>query len=81
MESLRFKALDNLSNGLPKIKVDGSKKITEIFNENVFTLDVARKFLSDEAYKSLVASTKGDKKIDRNMGSPNCKRHSCLGRR
>jgi glutamine synthetase len=69
MESLRFKALDNLSNGQSKVKVEGSKKITEIFNENVFTLDVARKFLSDEAYKSLVASTRGHKKIGRNMGA------------
>ncbi len=69
MESLRFKALDNLSKGLPKVKVDGSAPITGIFNENVFTLQIARKYLSDEAYKSLVASTRGGKKIDRNMGS------------
>ncbi|MBL0183250.1 MAG: glutamine synthetase III [Chitinophagaceae bacterium] len=69
MESLRFKALDNLSKGLPKVKVESPGKITEIFNENVFTLQVARKYLSDEAYKSLVASTRGGKKIDRNMGS------------
>ena len=69
MESLRFKALDNLGKGLPKVKVEGSAPITGIFNENVFTLQSARKFLSDEAYKSLVASTRGGKKIDRNMGS------------
>ena len=69
MQSLRFKALDNLSNNPPAIKVEGSAKISAIFNENVFTLQVARKFLSDEAYKSLVASTRGSKKIDRNMGS------------
>ncbi|HMK04590.1 MAG TPA: glutamine synthetase III [Ferruginibacter sp.] len=69
MESLRFKALDNLSRGVPKVKVDSSARITDIFNENVFTLEVARKYLSDEAYKSLVASTRGGKKIDRNMGS------------
>jgi glutamine synthetase len=69
MESLRFKALDHLSNGLPGIKVEGSQKITAIFNENVFTQLVARKYLSDEAYKSLSASIKGGKKIDRNMGS------------
>ncbi len=69
MESLRFKALDNLSNGLPKVKVEGSQKITAIFNENVFTLEAARKYLSDEAFKSLKASVKGGKKIDRNMGS------------
>lgn len=69
MESLRFKALDNLSKGLPKVEVESPGKITEIFNANVFTLQVARKYLSDEAYKSLVASTRGGKKIDRNMGS------------
>ena len=69
MESLRFKALDKLSNGLPGVKVEGSQKITAIFNENVFTQQTARKYLSDEAYKSLVASIKGGKKIDRNMGS------------
>ncbi|HQY12522.1 MAG TPA: glutamine synthetase III, partial [Ferruginibacter sp.] len=69
MESLRFKALDNLGKGLPKVVVESPGKITEIFNENVFTLLVARKYLSDEAYKSLVASTRGGKKIDRNMGS------------
>ncbi len=69
MESLRFKALENLSKGLPKVKVENLGKIAGIFNENVFTLQVARKYLSDEAYKSLVASTKGGKKIDRNMGS------------
>ena len=69
MQSLRFKALDNLSNNHSSIRVEGSAKISAIFNENVFTLQVARKFLSDEAYKSLVASTRGNKKIDRNMGS------------
>jgi glutamine synthetase len=51
------------------VKVENLGKIVGIFNENVFTLQVARKYLSDEAYKSLVASTKGGKKIDRNMGS------------
>ena len=69
MESLRFKALESLGKGLPKVKVESLGKITGIFNENVFTLQVARKYLSDEAYKSLVASTRGGKKIDRNMGS------------
>ena len=69
MESLRFKALDNLSNGLPQVRVEGSQKIASIFNENVFTLETARKYLSDEAFKSLKASIKGGKKIDRSMGS------------
>ncbi len=62
--SLRFDAIKGLSsnNGT---EVAGSAKITAIFGENVFTLKSARSFLSDEGYKSLVASTKGGKKIDR----------------
>jgi glutamine synthetase len=68
MQSLRFKAIDNLGAG-SEVNVKGSAKITAIFGENVFTLKVARQFLSDEAYKSLVASIKGNKKIDRVMGN------------
>ena len=64
MSSLRFKAIDNLTT-TPESKIPGSAKITAIFGENVFTLKTAREFLSDEAYKSLVASIKGGKKIDR----------------
>ncbi|MBO9567084.1 MAG: glutamine synthetase III [Niastella sp.] len=68
MESLRFKAINDLthSNGT---EVDGSTKITGIFGENVFTLKTAREFLSDEAYKSLLTSIKGGKKIDRAMAN------------
>lgn len=63
--SLRFQAINNLSNEPLEVKVEGSSRITAIFGENVFTLKTAREFLSDEAYKSLVASIKGAKKIDR----------------
>ncbi len=68
MQSLRSHALENLTSNPVEVKVSGSSKITAIFNENVFTLKVARKFLSDDAYKSLVASVKSGKKIDRSMG-------------
>jgi len=64
MSSLRFKAIDNLTT-TQEIQLPGSTKITAIFGENVFTLKTAREFLSDEAYKSLLASIKGGKKIDR----------------
>ena len=55
--SLRFSALNNLLIS-EKVQTESPTKITTIFAENVFTLQVARKFLSDEAYKSLVASVK-----------------------
>jgi glutamine synthetase len=66
--SLRFSALSSLT------KTDGvpgptAAKITGIFGENVFSLNTARSFLSDEAYKSLLASIKGNKKIDRSVAS------------
>src|SRR5215203_4196639 len=69
MDSLRFKALENLASNPPGVKVAGSSKITSIFADNVFTLSIARSFLSDEAYKSLLASVKSGKKIDRMMGN------------
>jgi glutamine synthetase len=64
MSSLRFKAIDNLTT-TTESQIPGATKITAIFGENVFTLKTAREFLSDEAYKSLMASIKGGKKIDR----------------
>ena len=68
MESLRFKAIHNLTANPFSVDVKGSTKITQIFGENVFTLKTAREFLSDEAYKSLLASIKSGSKIDRKMG-------------
>jgi glutamine synthetase len=69
MQSLRFKALENLTSNPTEIDVTSPTRVTAIFGENVFTLKVARQFLSDEAYKSLVASSKSGKKIDRAMGN------------
>ncbi len=69
MSSIRFDAVKNLGNPPSNVKVDNASKITGIFNENVFTLSAARKYLSDDAYKSLLASTRGGKKIDRAMGN------------
>jgi glutamine synthetase len=65
MESLRFKAINDLTSSSNGKDLGRSTKITAIFNENVFTLKVAREFMSDEAYKSLAGSVKGGKKIDR----------------
>ncbi len=66
--SLRFNAINNLSLD-PKGLVESAGKITSYFGSNVFTLKTAREFLSDEAYKSLLASVKNSQKIDRNMAN------------
>ena len=68
MSNLRVDALKNIGKLSSGFKVESTAKITGIFNENVFTLNTARQYLSDESYKSLLASTKGGKKIDRAMG-------------
>jgi glutamine synthetase len=69
MESLRFKAINDLTTQSNGVDVEGPAKITGIFGTNVFTLKTAREFLSDEAFKSLNASIKGGKKIDRAMAN------------
>ncbi|MCW3074885.1 MAG: glutamine synthetase type [Flaviaesturariibacter sp.] len=65
--SLRFQALNSLS--AKNSSNEYSTKITAIFAENVFTSQTARSFLSDEAYKSLMASIKSAQKIDRSMAA------------
>jgi glutamine synthetase len=66
--SLRITALNNLLNA-EKPQPDTSAKITAIFAENVFTHQVSRQFLSDEAYKSLMGSIRAGQKIDRAMAA------------
>ena len=56
MQSLRFKAIDNLTFLSDEVSVKSPSKVTPIFGENVFTLKVAREYVNDEAYKSLVSS-------------------------
>src|SRR5664279_3057209 len=68
MQSLRLNALYTLLSASGTENAPVSKKITTIFGENVFTLQKARDFLSDDAYKSLKSSIKSQGKIDRNMG-------------
>ena len=63
--SLRTEAVKHVSHVVTTTPIVNAHKITTIFNESVFTLKTAREFLSDEAYKSLVNSNKGAKKIDR----------------
>src|SRR6478609_3635475 len=66
--SLRFQAINDLTSAAEKPQ-EGSAKITAIFGEHVFTLKKAREFLSDDAYKSLIGSIRGGKKIDRTMAN------------
>ncbi|WP_276132882.1 glutamine synthetase III [Polluticoccus soli] len=67
MSSLRYLALQELAAEEKKISHYNGKKITAMFNSNVFTGRVMREYLSDEAYKSLMSSIKSGAKIERKM--------------
>ena len=67
MSSLRYLALQELASEEKKIGHYNGKKITSMFNSNVFTGRTMREWLSDEAYKSLAASIKAGDKIERRM--------------
>ncbi|MEJ7610555.1 MAG: glutamine synthetase III [Ferruginibacter sp.] len=69
MSTLRLAAIKSLGTPGKSVAVENTAKITGIFNENVFTLNAARQYLSEDAYKSLLSSTRGGKKIDRAMGN------------
>ncbi len=66
--SLRFDAIKALASKA-EVDVKSSARITAIFGENVFNLNTARSFLSDEGYKSLNTSIKGGKKIERSVAN------------
>jgi glutamine synthetase len=69
MESLRFKAINDLTVNGNGMAIGSSPKITAIFGESVFTVKTAREYLSDEAFKSMISSIKGGKKVDRAMAN------------
>ena len=67
MSSLRFPALQELRTEERKIGHYNGKRISAMFNSNVFTGRAMREYLSDEAYKSLTASIRAGAKIDRKV--------------
>lgn len=67
--SLRFEAVKKVLNTYERNRPDAYTKITAIFGENVFTLQTARAYLNDEAYKNLLASNKSGKKLDLTMAA------------
>ena len=68
-EKERFDRTLSLIDKRKEVADASSIKISSIFSENVFTLNTAREYLSDEAFKSLQASIKGSKKIDRTVAN------------
>ena len=69
MSHLRQTALEQVLKGDEGKKISHyqGKKITAIFNSNVFTERVMREFLSDEAYKSLMNSRQNGMRVERRV--------------
>ncbi|MBS1781595.1 MAG: glutamine synthetase III [Bacteroidetes bacterium] len=67
MSNLRFPALQELASEERKVNHYNGKRVTTMLNSHVFTGRTIREYLSDEAYKSLMASIKAGVKIDRKM--------------
>lgn len=70
MSSYRFDAIEKVGkHNNFKINSYQNKKITDIFASHVFTGNVLRKYLTEEAYASLMASIKSGNKIERKIAS------------
>lgn len=67
MTSLRFNALKEIGSTEKKIGHYAGKRISSLFNNNVFTDRAMREYLTEEAYKSLLGSIRAGEKIDRKM--------------
>lgn len=67
MSNLRLLALKDIAKEEKIIHSYAGKKITSIFGCNVFSEKSMRQYLSDEAYKSLMASIKAGDRLDRKM--------------
>jgi glutamine synthetase len=69
MSHLRQAALEQVLKGDDEKKINhyNGKRITAIFNSNVFTERIMREYLSDEAYKSLMNSRKNGTRVERRV--------------
>ena len=65
---LRFRAIETVfDRDKDKVVKQESKKITDYFAMNVFTLETMRDFLSDDVYENVLISIKSGRQIDRVM--------------
>ena len=67
MSNIRFRAIERLRQ---RQKIDvklPSDKISDYFATNVFTIDTMQRYLSKEAFNSMIGSIESGKKIDRKI--------------
>jgi glutamine synthetase len=66
MATIRFNAYEEVLNRTPK-PATSKGKVSDYYSEMVFHPEVMREYLTEEAYKSLIASTEEGKQIDRRV--------------
>lgn len=69
MENLRFSALKELRQRSIESKPTSTHRTSDYFGENVFNHQKMRKYLSSEAYKSVMSAISTNSKIDRKMAN------------
>src|ERR1035438_7171371 len=63
----RFRALEEVLSRTPVHVELPAKTVSDFFGENVFNKETMKKWLSDEAYKSVKAAIEQGTKIDRSI--------------
>lgn len=69
MAHLRFKSIEEAVNRVPFQQDKETNRISEIFGINVFDRDKMKRYLSREAYESVVSAIEIGRKIDRKIAS------------
>lgn len=64
MSKFRFKTVSELYNRIP-VNVEVPKKLSELYCENVFSLNTMREFLTKEAFNSILSAMEKGTKISR----------------
>src|SRR5688500_14887689 len=67
MSTIRFTSLDKVLNRQAVEVKRPSGRISEYYGQNVFNDEAMRKYLSEEAYLSVMAAIRSGNKIDRNV--------------
>lgn len=67
MSTYRITAIEDVLERAPKVLETPSRKISEYYGDNAFTLSAMREYLTEEAYDHVVAATQDGIRIDRKI--------------
>ena len=65
MSTYRITAIEDVLERAPKALETPSRKISEYYGDNAFTLSAMREYRTEEAYDHVVAATQDGIRIDR----------------